>query len=103
MDRLARTAASAPGPSGFRCGASGSGMAAGPSGGGGGVGVESIEAFYAVPVLLAGGRVGRRLAVEAGHHVEAEQAAFQRAVEEWRLARLFQAQHLRQAQVGGEQ
>jgi hypothetical protein len=45
----------------------------------------------------------RFAAVEAGHHVEAEQAAFERAVEERRLARFLQAQHLRQRQVGGEQ
>ena len=42
-------------------------------------------------------RLGRFAAVEAGHHVEAEQAAFEGAVEERRLARFLQAQQLRQA------
>src|SRR5471032_2677377 len=52
---------------------------------------------------LNGLGLGFFAAVVAGHHVEAEQAAFQRAVEERRLARFLQAQQAWQAQVRRKQ
>lgn len=49
----------------------------------------------ATSVLVSGGIAfwfGLLATIEAGHHVKAEQTAFQCAVEERRFARFFQAQ-----------